>query len=193
VTELLSLKESLEPVKADLLLGPDATVDSVLKKAGNHLDLLAFATHGVPGDRLESVGLLEPALLLGYPDAGRGSFISTSEIATMDLKGGPLVILSACDTARASNGSIYFDSLSGFYQAFRLAGAAGVVATQWEVASDAAQRMIPDFIRRVRGGDSFDQALRNAKKQLRDNSPAELGHPGYWMPFVFLGDGGATF
>ena len=193
-SEVFALSRALEPVDTQLLLGPDARVSKVLKQAGKGAwDLLAFATHGVPGDRLEPIGLNEPALLLGRPQDGRESFMSTSEIATLRLRGNPVVVLSACDTARASNGSIYFDSLSGFYQAFRLAGASGVVATQWEVSSDAAQRLIPDFVRRVRDGDSFADALHNAKVQLRDNSPDALRHPGYWMPFAFLGDGGASF
>jgi CHAT domain-containing protein len=193
-SEALALSRELEPVKAELLLGPDARVNRVVQLAGQgNWDLLAFATHGVPGDRLEPVGLTEPALLLGRPDDGRASFMSTSEIAALRLGGNPIVVLSACDTARASNGSIYFDSLSGFYQAFRLAGASGVVATQWEVSSDAAQRLIPDFVRRVREGDNFADALHHAKARLRDDSPEALKHPGYWMPFAFLGDGGATF
>ena len=193
VTELLALRDALDPVNAKLLFGPDARVATVQRDLQGRLDLLAFATHGVPGERLESVGLLEPALLLGHPEAGRDAFLSTSDIATMNLQGGPLVVLSACDTARAGNGSIHFDSLSGFYQAFRLAGATGVVATQWEVASDAAQRLVPTFVELVRQGQPFSLALRNAKIKLRDGSPEALRHPGYWMPFAFLGDGGATF
>ncbi len=192
--EALALSRALDPVEPRLLLGPDARVDNVAKLAGEGAwDLLAFATHGVPGDRLEPIGLTEPALLLGRPQDGRVSFMSTSEIAALRLRGRPVVVLSACDTARASNGSIYFDSLSGFYQAFRLAGASGVVATQWEVSSDAAQRLIPDFVSRVRKGASFADALHDAKAQLRDDSPDALKHPGYWMPFAFLGDGGASF
>jgi CHAT domain-containing protein len=175
-----------------MLFGPDARVVTVRQRAADRWDVVAFATHGVPGDRLETLGLQEPALLLGRPGDGREAFMSTSDISTMGLVGRPVVILSACDTARASNGSIYFDSLSGFYQAFRLAGAKGVVATQWEVASDAAQRLIPDFVSRVRNGATFAQALRDAKIKLRDEAPASLQHPGYWMPFAFLGDGGAT-
>ena len=192
--EVLALSRALDPVEPQLLLGPDARVGKVAKLAGEGpWDLLAFATHGVPGDRLEPVGLTEPALLLGLPQDGRASFMSTSEIAALRLRGSPVVVLSACDTARAGNGSIYFDSLSGFYQAFRLAGASGVVATQWEVSSDAAQRLIPDFVSRVRQGDSFADALHKAKAQLREDSPDALKHPGYWMPFAFLGDGGASF
>lgn len=190
VSEMLALRDALDPVDATLLLGPEARVANVQQRASNRWDVMAFATHGVPGDRLESVGLLEPALLLGQPDEGRQAFLSTSDISAMGVAGGPVVILSACDTARASNGSIYFGSLSGFYQAFRLAGAKGVVATQWEVASDAAQRLIPDFVSRARRGENFSQALRKAKIRLRDEAPASLQHPGYWMPFVFLGDGG---
>jgi len=193
VTELLSLREALDPVEATLLLGPEARVTTVQQGVGGPFDLLAFATHAVPGERLESVGLLEPALLLGHPQEGRAAFLSSSDIAALTLHGAPLVVLSACDTARAGNGSIYFDSMSGFYQAFRLAGAKGVVATQWEVASDAAQRLIPEFVKRARQGETFSEALRNAKINLRDNSPEALQHPGYWMPFAFLGDGGATF
>lgn len=193
-SEVLALSRALDPVEPHLLLGPEARVGAVAKLAGQgRWDLLAFATHGVPGDRLEPVGLMEPALLLGHPEDGRASFMSTSEIAALRLRGKPIVVLSACDTARASNGSIYFDSLSGFYQAFRLAGAGGVVATQWEVSSDAAQRLIPDFIKRVRAGDAFADALHDAKAQLRDESPDALKHPGYWMPFAFLGDGSASF
>lgn len=193
-TEVTALSLALTPVDARLLLGPDARVQSVREQVlAGTWDLVAFATHGVPGDRLGSIGLTEPALLLGPPDGGRASFMSTSEIAALGLKGNPIVVLSACDTARASNGSVYFDSLSGFYQAFRLAGAKGVVATQWEVSSDAAQRLIPDFVRRARQGETFAEALRNAKIKLRDESPEALKHPGYWMPFAFLGDGGGTF
>ena len=193
-SEVLALSRALEPVEPQLLLGPDARVANVLNQAGKGpWDLLAIATHGVPGDRLEPIGLNEPALLLGRPEDGRVSFMSTSEIASLRLPGNPIVVLSACDTARASNGSIYFDSLSGFYQAFRLAGASGVVATQWEVSSDAAQRLIPDFVRRVREGRPFADALHEAKVQLRNDAPNALKHPGYWMPFAFLGDGGASF
>jgi CHAT domain-containing protein len=192
--EVLALSRALAPADPELLLGPEARVGNVVELASrNAWDLLAFATHGVPGDRLEPVGLTEPALLLGFPEDGRASFMSTSEIAALRLGGGPVVVLSACDTARASNGSIYFDSLSGFYQAFRLAGASGVLATQWEVSSDAAQRLIPDFVSRVRQGDTFADALHDAKARLRDESPEALRHPGYWMPFAFLGDGGAGF
>ncbi|MGB5590282.1 MAG: CHAT domain-containing protein [Gammaproteobacteria bacterium] len=192
VAELTALRDALHPVNATMLFGPDARVATVAQHAGKPWDVVAFATHGVPGERLETVGLLEPALLLGPPDQGRSAFLSTSDISAMGLGGRPIVVLSACDTARAGNGSIYFDSLSGFYQAFRLAGAKGVVATQWEVASDAAQRMIPDFVSRLRSGASFNQALRDAKIKLRDDAPPTLRHPGYWLPFVFLGDGGAT-
>jgi CHAT domain-containing protein len=191
--EMLALRDALAPVKTQLLLGPEARVPNLLQAVkGARWDLVAFATHGVPGDRLESIGLTEPALLLGLPEDGRPSFLSASEIAALDLAGSPVVVLSACDTTRASNGSVYFDSLSGFYQAFRLAGARGVVATQWEVASDAAERLVPDFVRRVREGDEFALALRNAKIRLRDEAPAALRHPGYWMPFAFLGDGGGS-
>jgi len=190
VSEMLALRDALDPVDATLLFGPEARVGNVQKRASSRWDVMAFATHGVAGDRLESVGLLEPALLLGRPGDGRAAFLSTSDISAMGVAGGPVVILSACDTARASNGSIYFNSLSGFYQAFRLAGAKGVVATQWEVASDAAQRLIPDFVSRVRRGETFSRALREAKIRLRDEAPTALHHPGYWMPFVFLGDGG---
>ena len=192
-SEMLALRDALAPVKTQLLLGPEARVPNLLQAVkGARCDLVAFATHGVPGDRLESIGLTEPALLLGLPADGRPSFLSASEIAALDLAGSPVVVLSACDTARASNGSVYFDSLSGFYQAFRLAGARGVVATQWEVASDAAERLVPDFVRRVREGDEFALALRNAKIRLRDEAPAALRHPGYWMPFAFLGHGGGS-
>ncbi len=193
-SEVIALESALSPVDARLLLGPDARVASVRQQAAEGAwDLLAFATHGVPGDRLGSIGLTEPALLLGRPDEGRDSFMSTSEIAALELSGYPVVVLSACDTARASNGSIYFDSLSGFYQAFRLAGAKGVVATQWEVSSDAAQRLIPDFVRRARQGETYADALHNAKVRLRDDAPEALKHPGYWMAFTFLGDGGGSF
>lgn len=191
-TELVAMQRALEPVKATLLLGPDARVDKVQAALRQSHDVVSFATHGVGAHRLESVGLIEPALLLGPPAEGRRSFLSASEIATLQLNGRPIVVLSACDTTRAGNGSMHFDALSGFYQAFRLAGAEGLVATQWEVASDAATRLIPDYVARVRKGAPFAEALRDAALQLRDSLPPALRHPGYWAPFVYVGDGAGT-
>lgn len=190
--ELVAMQRALEPVKATLLLGPDARVEKVQAALKRPHDVVSFATHGVGAHRLESVGLIEPALLLGPPADGRRSFLSASEIATLKLDGRPIVVLSACDTTRAGNGSIHFDALSGFYQAFRLAGAEGLVATQWEVASDAAARLIPDYVSRVRKGAPFAEALRDAALQLRDSLPPALQHPGYWAPFVYVGDGAGT-
>jgi CHAT domain-containing protein len=192
-TELVAMQRALEPVKATLLLGPEARVDRVQAALQHRHDVVSFATHGVGAHRLESVGLIEPALLLGPPSEGRRSFLSASEIATLRLSGRPIVVLSACDTTRAGNGSMHFDALSGFYQAFRLAGAEGMVATQWEVASDAAARLVPDYVSRIRKGAPFAEALRDAALQLRDSLPSALQHPGYWAPFVYLGDGTATW
>lgn len=191
-TELVAMQRALEPVKATLLLGPDARVDKVQAALKQSHDVVSFATHGIGAHRLESVGLIEPALLLGPPGEGRKSFLSASEIATLQLNGRPIVVLSACDTTRAGNGSMHYDALSGFYQAFRLAGAEGMLATQWEVASDAAARLIPDYVSRIRKGAPFAEALRDAALQLRDSLPAELRHPGYWAPFVYVGDGAGT-
>ena len=190
--ELVAMQRALEPVKATLLLGPDARVDKVQAAIRQPHDVVSFATHGVGAHRLESVGLIEPALLLGPPADGRRSFLSASEIATLRLDGRPIVVLSACDTTRAGNGSMHFDALSGFYQAFRLAGAEGLVATQWEVASDAATRLIPDYVSRIRKGEPFAEALRDAALRLRDSLPPDLQHPGYWAPFVYVGDGAGT-
>jgi CHAT domain-containing protein len=191
-SELVAMQQALEPVQATLLLGPDARVEKVRPALQERHDVVSFATHGVAAHRLESVGLIEPALLLGHPAEGRRSFLAASEIATLNMQGRPIVVLSACDTTRAGNGSMHYDALSGFYQAFRLAGAEGVVATQWEVASDAAARLIPDYVARVRRGEPFAEALRDAVLDMRASLPAHLDHPGYWGPFVYLGDGAGT-
>ncbi|MBV6626122.1 MAG: CHAT domain-containing protein [Rivularia sp. (in: Bacteria)] len=63
------------------------------------------------------------------------------------------------------------------------------VASLWNIDDAATARLIVDFYKNLQTGMSKAQALQAAqKKWLLRNSAAPYSHPGYWAPFVLVGD-----
>src|SRR5262249_24369600 len=91
------------------------------------------------------------------------------------------ITLSACHTARAlvRPGEEWF----GLARAFLLAGAAAVVAAQWDVDDDATSRLMADLYSRLAGGTPLTRALAGAQA-----ARAAAGeHPIDWAGFAVLG------
>ncbi|MEO1559567.1 MAG: CHAT domain-containing protein, partial [Cyanobacteria bacterium J06632_19] len=63
------------------------------------------------------------------------------------------------------------------------------VASLWNIDDAATARLIVDFYQNLLGGMSKAEALQAAqKKWLVRNSAAPYSHPGYWAPFILVGD-----
>jgi CHAT domain-containing protein/tetratricopeptide (TPR) repeat protein len=149
-----------------MLGGTLATKDAVRREAPRHL-YLHLATHGffaaerfksalgrntqptVAGIELrgnQTVAGYHPGLLSGLALAGANvptpdddGILTAEEVATLDLSGTELAVLSACETGlgQVAGG----EGLLGLQRAFHAAGARTVIASLWKV-DDAATRDI---------------------------------------------------
>ena len=154
---------------ATVLAGAEATAERFLALAPK-ADWIHFAGHGGwRADAPEASGLrLNDRWLLA------------GELADISLSA-RWVTLSACHTARAlvRPGEEWF----GLARAFLLAGAAAVVAAQWDVDDEATARLMSDLYARLATGTTLPRALAEAQANR-----AEAGeHPIDWAGFAVLG------
>jgi len=198
VRELTPLPETAEELRtiAQMLGAPsdainlrEAATETRLK--GTRLDqyrIIHFATHGLVAGDLS--GLAEPALVLTPPDVpseADDGLLTASEIATLQLNA-DWVVLSACNTA--AGGAEGAEALSGLARAFFYAGARALLVSHWAVYSTAATELTT----RTFAGLAANPGIGRADAFRR--SMLELiaaGHPpGYWAPFVVVGEGGGA-
>jgi CHAT domain-containing protein/Tfp pilus assembly protein PilF len=109
------------------------------------------------------------------------SLATALELASLNLWGTQLVVLSACDTGRGDvkpGQGVY-----GLRRAFIVAGAETVVMSLWKVNDETTQRLMEAYYTQLLAGRGRAAALRDAMQLLREAHP----HPHYWAPFIALG------
>lgn len=105
-----------------------------------------------------------------------GTELAATDIGRLRLKRMELVVLSACSTA--------FDSgtnPNGLPRSFLSAGASYVVASRWNVDSEATAELMRDFHARYRSNNDVAEALFQAINEIRKTPTT--GHPYYWASF----------
>jgi tetratricopeptide (TPR) repeat protein len=155
--------------KARLLQGQEATM-SALRAAAPGRDLLHLACHGL----FRADNPLFSALRLG------DGWLTVAEAAELGLEAG-LVTLSACESGRSR--VVEGDELLGLARAFLGSGAASLVVSLWLVNDASTARLMEEFYRGLRAGQSGAAALRAAQRALLAADP----HPYYWAPFMLVG------
>jgi len=106
------------------------------------------------------------------------------------LRGRPIVVLSACETAMGGHGSSeLFDTASSFLRV----GARFVVGSLWLVIEDCATEFTAEFYGALASGENPSKALGSAMRATRQHRstmassraiPAD--HPIYWAPFMAI-------
>jgi CHAT domain-containing protein len=150
--------------------------------------VVQFATHGLVAGDLS--GLSEAALVLTPPDVPTeldDGLLTASEIATLKLNA-DWVVLSACNTAAGAAENA--DALSGLARAFIYAGARALLVSHWPVYSEAATTLTTTTFANLTANARIGraEALRRAMLGL----VAEGKPPGYWAPFIIVGEGGSA-
>jgi CHAT domain-containing protein/tetratricopeptide (TPR) repeat protein len=176
-------------VASDLLTGADATPESLRRR-----DAPAFlhvASHGFllsPAPEVDTqtrlrVRMLVPGLLSGLmlsPGAA-GPVLTGLDLASLNLHGTRLVVLSACDTGNGSQD--VFEGLNSLRRAAEEAGARATVTSLWPVPSAATTRLMASFYAKLQAGLSNTDALQGAKMELHDAG----GGVREWAGFVLAG------
>lgn len=116
---------------------------------------------------------------------GDGARITAAELERMDLRALRLVVLSACQTSRASPGrSGGFAGLAG---AFLAAGAGGVVGSLWRVDDGHTRVLMAAFHQAYRESGNPAEALRQAQLGLLRSADPTLRSPSAWASFRYIG------
>jgi CHAT domain-containing protein len=150
--------------------------------------IIQFATHGLVGGELS--GLAEPALVLTppkVPTEADDGLLTASEIAALKLNA-DWVVLSACNTA-AGSGAEGAEALSGLARAFFYAGARALLVSHWAVYSTAATDLTTKTFAALAAAPQIGRAEAFRRAMLDLIAKGEP--PGYWAPFVVVGEGGA--
>jgi CHAT domain-containing protein/tetratricopeptide (TPR) repeat protein len=192
--EVCDIAQRLGANDADLWLGARAT-ETALKAASatgklSDYRVVHFATHGLVAGILP--GLAEPALLLtppATPSEIDDGLLTASEVAQLKLNA-DWVILSACNTA--AGGAEGAEVLSGLARAFFYAGTRSLLATHWEINSDAAVLLTTGAFANLDKEPAIgrSEALRRAMAALvADGERPWAPHPSIWAAFELIGEG----
>ena len=137
-----------------------------------HASSFHFAGHGVSREH-------GGELLL----SGKNQVLPASAVRRMDLRGMDLVVLSACSTADADLDIAR--SPNGLVQAFLSAGTRQVVASRWDVDSQASFTFTKSFYPALLRTGAPATAASEARRIMRSNP--QTMHPFYWSTFDVFG------
>jgi len=176
-----------------------AVSDALPDKAIAHLATHGFfATSAGCRSVLEGTGGVgyDPMLLSGLALAGANrpadpfatddGILTAREVASLDLSGTGLVVLSACETGigevRSGQGVL------GLRRAFAISGAQALVMTLWSVDDSDAERLMDGLYARVLRRRSLppSEALREAQLAMlaESRNTRGQGRPGSWAAWV---------
>jgi len=185
--ELKSLSRSLKGSSDAIYLQAKATETRVKQMDLRQYRFVGFSTHGVMAG--EMAGVAEPGLILTPPENGTlqdDGYLSASEVAQLKLNA-DWVLLSACNTA-APDGTPGAEGLSGLAKAFFYAGTRSLLVSNWQVSSEATQKLMSDTMKLYVGasGPGKPEALQGAMLSMMNSK--EYRHPFFWAAFVVVGD-----
>lgn len=186
-----AVRDKLRAMGVDtiMLSGADATPDALRQAAAptylhiaSHGFLLSAAPEADP-QALHRLRMMVPGMLAGLalaPDS-RGSVLTGTDLASMNLRGTRLVVLSACDTG---NGSIdVHEGLTSLRRAAEEAGARATVTSLWPVPSEITVRLMSHLYSELARGQTHSEALRSAKLELLRGGASVRD----WAGFVLAG------
>jgi hypothetical protein len=163
------------------VLSEAAATRSAVLAALPTASLIHLACHGMSDDRdpLDSLVVLADGNL------------KMSDVLSIQLRPGCVVVLSACQTA-VRDPSVPNEAMS-LAMGFLAAGAATVVASLWPVADDSTAALMGAFHEALRSGQAPAHALGAAQsamaagKLVDPSQAADWRSPFYWAGFVATG------
>jgi CHAT domain-containing protein len=201
VREISKVWENQFPNDVDVFLGASASEDCLKHVAGD-CAILHIATHGFflsgkcpAGEALREHPLLQSGIFMAGANRineNPESFdlddgiLTAYEIASLDLHGAQLVVLSACETGLGEvvNG----EGVYGLRRAFQIAGAQTVVSTLWPVSDALTSEMTSALY--IEPNLPVAERIRNMQlrqiQNLRKNGLSD--HPYSWAGFVAFGN-----
>jgi len=113
------------------------------------------------------------------PTGIEDGILQADEIASINLSGTSLLVLSACETAL---GDISSDGVYGLQRAFKMAGVETIIMSLWDVDDKATALFMSFFYKALTSGKKKHEAFVSAQNQLRE----KYSDPYYWAAFIML-------
>jgi CHAT domain-containing protein len=174
----------------DLILGPDATRQSVLKSSASgqlgKKQVVVFATHGLLAGDLPNLN--QPALAMASTANPADSPLLTLEDVLGLKLNADWVVLSACNTAGADGRAQ--EALSGLARGFFYAGSRSLLVTHWSVESESAMLLTTHTFAAYKKDPQIRRAEALQKAMLETMKLPQYAHPAYWAPYALVGEGG---
>ncbi len=191
-----------------MIVGSEAT-EAAFRREAPRYRILHVATHGFflgtdcadqpsSAPQMRENPLLRSGLALagasrrlpaGALDGALDGILTAEEIASVDLSGVQLAVLSACSTGL---GQIEAgEGVLGLRRAFQIAGAQTLIMSLWPVSDEATRAWMRELYQFRRGrGMSTADAVHDASLRLlaARRSARKDTHPFHWGAFVGLGD-----
>ncbi len=198
-------------IPTNVLLQHMATEENFKGLSGQQQSLVHIATHGFSFGEGRTKDRQALAYLLGRNNSSRDNsmhysgllfagannvfgkhmklpkdfengIITAAEIASLDLRGLDLVVLSACQTGL---GDVKDDGVFGLQRGFKKAGAHTILMSLWSVNDNATRIMMTSFYSALMSGRNRHDAFSYAQQQVR---AAGYTDPYYWAAFIMLDD-----
>ena len=186
--------------KVEMHSGVNGTEESFVSMTGKAPTILHMATHGfyyTPDD----IG--KNRFLQGYTDAmalsglimagGNAAWVgkelpngvldgvlTAQNVATLDLTGVELLVLSACQTGQ---GNVTAEGLFGLQRAFKKAGVKTMVMTLWQVSDKVTKEFMIEFYKNLV---KTKWNKRKAFEKTRSAIRSIYSEPFYWSGFVMI-------
>lgn len=214
-----TLREEIDGIK--VYTGADASEISFYQYDGKSPEIMIFATHGyhynmndlsseqknyiLGKNRSNDEGENESSMYLSglylAPSNDSGvltdGMLTAKEVSLCDLHNTELVILCACSSARGKNDM--FEGVYGLQHGFKQAGVKSVLASLWDVDSEATVLLMREFLKQYTSGIDKHTALRRAQKYVREFVPKteeddiisfgsgrKFANPYYWAGFILI-------
>jgi CHAT domain-containing protein len=167
----------------DQVLKPRSPAGIRTQPVGPDASASGFALPPPPGEN--------PLLRSGIALAGanrlesgaQDGILTALEMATLDLSGTKLVVLSACETGL---GVVEVgEGVYGLRRALVIAGAEAQLMSLWKVDDAATRELMTAYYQRLVAGEGRAEALRQVQLEMLAN-PARR-RPRYWASFIPIG------
>jgi CHAT domain-containing protein len=176
--------------KQDLILGSDATRQSVLKSSASgqlgKKQVVVFATHGLLAGDLPNLN--QPALAMASTANPADSPLLTLEDVLGLKLNADWVVLSACNTAGADGRAE--EALSGLARGFFFAGSRSLLVTHWSVESESAMLLTTNTFAAYKKDPQMRRAEALKQAMVETMKLPQYAHPAYWAPYALVGEGG---
>jgi CHAT domain-containing protein len=169
-----------------VFLDEEATESNFKKNAENY-DILHLAMHALVNNEDPLYSKLAFTQKIDQVEDG---FLNTYEIYNSRFNA-RMAVLSSCKTGAGK--LMKGEGVMSLARGFMYAGCPSIVMTLWEVSDKSGARLMEDFYKSLKQGNTKAEALREAKLDFLKSADNLKANPYFWSTYVVIGDSSPLF